>query len=148
MTEIDRILNSQWSVLAAMQWSSTPDWVELSLTMAQVKTLFVVAHKDGATVSRVAEYLQIGQPSASQLVEKLVKKGMATRTEDPLDRRRSLVNLTEAGYDLVAKLYRGGEEVYRKWVSWMSAEDRKALEQGLAALLQATGPETEQSQSS
>lgn len=45
----------------------------------------------------LAESLQLRQPSVSLLVDRGVKRGLLIRTEDPLDRRRILVSLTEQG---------------------------------------------------
>jgi DNA-binding MarR family transcriptional regulator len=41
--------------------------------------------------------LRIGQSAASLLVDRLVQAHLAERTDDPTDRRRAIVRLTEAG---------------------------------------------------
>jgi DNA-binding MarR family transcriptional regulator len=135
--ETDEIIRLHWSILAAMQFSSRPDWMELDMTMAQIKALFTISQGEAVPVNRVAEYLNVGQPTASHLVDKLVRQGFASRSESPADRRVTLVSLTAKGQDLVRRLYQGGEDQYRSWVKQLADEERKQLLSGLQALARA-----------
>jgi DNA-binding MarR family transcriptional regulator len=137
INDIEEIIRLHWSILAAMQFSSRPDWMELEMTMAQIKALFTISQGEAVPVSRIADYLGVGQPTASHLVEKLVRQGLAGRSEGPTDRRVTLVRLTPKGEDLVRRLYQGGEEQYRAWVRKLTDEERKDLLNGLQALARA-----------
>ncbi len=137
INDIEEIIQLHWSILTAMQLSSRPDWMELDMTMAQIKTLFTISQGETVPVSRIAEYLGVGQPTASHLVDKLVRQGFAGRSESTTDRRVTLVRLTPKGEDLVRRLYQGGEEQYRSWVSKLTDEERKNLLSGLQALARA-----------
>ena len=134
INDIDEIIRLHWSILTAMQFSSRPDWMELEMTMAQIKALFTISQGEAVPVSRIAEYLGVGQPTASHLVDKLVRQGFADRSESPIDRRVTLVRLTSQGEDLVQRLYRGGEEQYRSWMNQLTEKERKDLLSGLQAL--------------
>lgn len=131
---IDEIVQAHWAVMNAMQTSSQPDWMELTMTMAQIKTLFVISQGTGTSINQIAEYLGVGQPTASQLVDKLVRGGFAERSEGEKDRRYKQVRLTEQGRDLVRRLYQGGEDPYREWLASMDPDDLLALRRGLQAL--------------
>jgi MarR family transcriptional regulator, organic hydroperoxide resistance regulator len=135
--EIEEIVRLHWSILTAMQFSSRPDWMELDMTMAQVKALFTISQGEAVPVNRIADYLGVGQPTASHLVDKLVRQGFAGRSENLADRRVTLVRLTSEGEDLVRRLYQGGEEQYRDWVRELNEEERKDLLNGLQALAKA-----------
>ncbi|MGW1072887.1 MarR family winged helix-turn-helix transcriptional regulator [Streptomyces sp. NPDC002537] len=50
---------------------------------------------DPLTVSEIARRLQVSLPTASELVGGLSRAGIVDRTEDPANRRRILVSLTE-----------------------------------------------------
>ena len=136
-TNIDEIIRLHWSILTAMQLSSRPDWMELDMTMAQIKALFTISQGEAVPVSRIAEFLGVGQSTASHLVNKIVRQGLAGRSESPTDRRVTLVRLTSKGEDLVRRLYQGGEEQYRSWVRELTAEEQKNLLSGLQALARA-----------
>ena len=137
---VDEIIRTHWAVLNAMQTSSRPDWMELEMTMAQIKALFVVSQRQGTSITQIAEYLGIGQPTTSQLVDKLVRNGFAERSEAEKDRRIKLVRLTDQGRDLVKRLYQGGEDSYREWLAKMSQNDLLALRRGLQALANIAHP--------
>jgi DNA-binding MarR family transcriptional regulator len=134
INDIDEIIRLHWGIMTAMQFSSRPDWMELEMTMAQIKALFTISQGEAVPVSRIAEYLGVGQPTASHLVQKIVRLGLADRSESPTDRRVTLVHLTAKGEDLVRRLYQGGEEQYRSWVGRLTDEERKNLLSGLQAL--------------
>lgn len=134
INDIEEIIQLHWSILTAMQISSRPDWMELEMTMAQIKALFTISQGEAVPVNRIAEYLGVGQPTASHLVNKLVRQGLADRSESPTDRRVTLVRLTSQGEDLVRRLYRGGEEQYRSWMNQLTEKERKDLLSGLQAL--------------
>jgi DNA-binding MarR family transcriptional regulator len=135
--DTEKIIRLHWGILTAMQFSSRPDWMELEMTMAQIKALFTISHGEAVPVNNIAEYLGVGQPTASHLVDKLVRQGFAGRTESPTDRRVKLVRLTPQGEDLVRRLYQGGEEQYRSWVKQLTDQERKDLLSGLQALARA-----------
>jgi DNA-binding MarR family transcriptional regulator len=49
------------------------------------------------TVTELAEALHLRQSSVSLLVDRMVKKGLLHRQEDPTDRRRAMVSPTDEG---------------------------------------------------
>jgi len=68
-----------------------------SLSVAQFRLLIFVRRNPGTSLSPVAEHLGTTLPAASQLVERLVRAGLVTREQDPRERRRVALRLTEAG---------------------------------------------------
>lgn len=68
--------------------------------------LAVRGHMDypEVTIGDVAERLQVRHHSASRLVERAVQRGLLNRREDPVDRRRALVSLTDEGERLLAQI--------------------------------------------
>ncbi len=51
--------------------------------MAQLKTLALVAEEPGGAIGSVATVLGITLPTASHLVDKLVRAGLVERHDDP-----------------------------------------------------------------
>jgi DNA-binding MarR family transcriptional regulator len=56
------------------------------------------------TIGDIADALQVRQSSASLLVDRSVKRGLLNRREDPDDRRRAVVTLTDEGQELLDKI--------------------------------------------
>jgi DNA-binding MarR family transcriptional regulator len=67
------------------------------LSVPQVRSLAFLHRSPGACLSDLAEHLGVSRPTASALVERLVKRGMVTRTTDPRERRRIVLTLTPLG---------------------------------------------------
>jgi DNA-binding MarR family transcriptional regulator len=122
-------------------WDNTiVDWIQLDLTMAQVKLLFILQHaslheETVFTVGLVAERLGIGVPAASHLIDRLVNQSLVTRVEDQADRRRALLGLTETGRDLANRLQEGTRDRHQRWVAQLSDDDLEALARGIGALV-------------
>jgi DNA-binding MarR family transcriptional regulator len=58
-------------------------------------------HYPNVSIGDVAEALQIRHHSASLLVDRCVRRGLLSRREDPADRRRALVALTDEGQQVL-----------------------------------------------
>ena len=130
---IDNALQAQKQIVQAMHAAAEPTWLQLDLTMAQLKGLFALA--DGPmSIGQLAEALGSGKPAASILVERLVQLGLVERAEDLLDRRRTIARVTSQGEELVARLRQGGRDRLRAWLSRLGDDDLAALVQGLQAL--------------
>jgi DNA-binding MarR family transcriptional regulator len=56
------------------------------------------------TITQIAEHLQLRHNGASLLVERAVKRGLLRRQEDPSDRRRALVSLSEQGESVLTEV--------------------------------------------
>jgi DNA-binding MarR family transcriptional regulator len=120
-------------LLHVLLMSSTPVWLDLQLTVPQLRTLFIISHGQPSSVGQIAQHLGIGEPTASHLVDRLVQAGLVERTEDPEDRRRMRVRLAPAGEDLIEKLL-GWEDLLGGWLYKLPKEDLSCLRQGLHAI--------------
>ncbi|HEU5384038.1 MAG TPA: MarR family transcriptional regulator [Ktedonobacteraceae bacterium] len=79
------------------------------MSLAQVKTLLAIRDLKSSNIEQRASMLGVSQPTASQLVERVVQREQALRTQDPQDRRRVVVRLTQAGEELLQHILgRGG----------------------------------------
>jgi DNA-binding MarR family transcriptional regulator len=72
--------------------SHEPSW-----SLPQLHALGYVRLNPGTSLSELAGYLGIGLPTASTLVSRLVNAGYMQREEDPLERRRVSLTLTDQG---------------------------------------------------
>lgn len=133
---VEEIITAQRAIFRALRATATPVWLELDLTMAQMKTLRALEHRGPAPISQIADALGISVPTASHLVERLVQAGLAERAEDRTDRRRTLASLSAQGERLVRRLSQGREQM-RRWLPQLDPDDLAALHRGLRALARA-----------
>src|SRR6476620_5341442 len=64
------------------------------LSVVQFRSLARASGTGGASVSEIAEHIGLTMPSASKLVDGLVRRGYLLRRSDPADRRRTLLAAT------------------------------------------------------
>ncbi len=131
---IDEALREQKRVVGALQAATESCWLQLDLTITQIKGLFALTDEGAMTVGQVAETLGIGRPAASILVDGLVNLHLVERSDDPSDRRRAIVRLSPTGEELVTRLYRGERDFWRGLFGQLGDDDLTALVHGLRAL--------------
>lgn len=144
---IKTVLESHAAIFQKLRRSVALGWLQLDLSIAQVRVLFVLTQHPAAPIGTIAQALGIGLPTASHLVEKLVRAGLVQRAEDPKDRRQTLVRLTQQGEDLIEHLNQDRLEQVRFWLNQLNEEELTALRVGLEALsrvAETAQPQTEQ----
>jgi DNA-binding MarR family transcriptional regulator len=136
LDDADRIEALMLRLRRAMQQSPS-DWGELDLTLPQLRALWVVRSSGSITIGGIAAATGASLASASALVDRLVRIELVTRREDPSDRRQTLVELSDAGQDLLARVERRHREHLRRSLARMSPDGRSALRFALEDLARA-----------
>jgi DNA-binding MarR family transcriptional regulator len=86
-------------------------------------------------VSELAELFGVSVPSMSRAVDALVKAGLATRVEDPDDRRVRRVKITAAGKGLVDTLVTVRQAGMEAFAATLTAAQRRKLDAAVDALM-------------
>jgi len=133
-TLIEDIVASHQYLYRAIGASAPSVWMNLDLSMAQLKTLMTLYSCGALPIGQIAESLGIGQPTASHLVDRLVQTQLVTRTEDALDRRRTLAQLSPGGEEIVEQIYQNRFGPLRRWLAQLDDEALAAFHQGSRAL--------------
>jgi DNA-binding MarR family transcriptional regulator len=110
---------------------------ESGLTFSQMKVLVELesADDDAGTVTALSEDLGISPASASRAADGLVRKKLATRVEDPDDRRVRRLALTARGRDLADRIISARLAGLEDFTYSLSTDERRKLEAALDALL-------------
>jgi DNA-binding MarR family transcriptional regulator len=112
---------------------------ESGLTFTQTKALMVLARRgeddEPTTVSLVAERVGVSIASASRAVDGLVRRELATRVEDPDDRRIRRISLTQEGHDLADEMIAARMIGIEAFVSSLTQGQRRKLAAALESLL-------------
>lgn len=87
---------------------------------------FILRH-GVCSVSDIAEGLSVSYSAASQLVDRLVSRGLVTRSENKRDRRLSEIQLTEDGQELIERIRRNRVESMSRILHRMDAGSRNTL---------------------
>ncbi|HSB72495.1 MAG TPA: MarR family winged helix-turn-helix transcriptional regulator [Candidatus Methylomirabilis sp.] len=104
------------------------------LSVPQFRALAFLRRNAGACLFAVADHLGVSRPTASAVIDRLVRRGLVTRTVDPLERRRVSLRLTLSG----SRHLTAARKATRAWMATMLAgmpEDRlRTIAQGVALL--------------
>jgi len=112
---------------------------ECGLSMTQCKALLELGGIGEGTeprqVSELAETFGVSVPSMSRAVDALVGEDLATRVEDPEDRRVRRVGITDKGKDLVDTLLVVRQAGLESFAESLSAAQRRKLDAAVDALM-------------
>ena len=100
-----------------------PGWVAQELTFGQMRLLFLLSKNGPSPVSRVAEWLNVGLPSASGIVDRVEKHGLVMRQHRLDDRRVVECTLTDAGRRLIEEIAGMRREILRRTMAVLSDEE-------------------------
>ena len=81
-----------------------PEWVAQELTFSQMRLLFLLSRNGPAPMSRIAEWLGVGLPTASGTVERVERHGLVSRQHRLDDRRVVECGLTDEGRRLIDEM--------------------------------------------
>ena len=132
--ELEQEVVAQYQTLArTLKASSGTVWMDIDLTIAQLRTLLVLAEEGPLVIGQIAQRLGVGLSTGGHLVDRLVQAGLAERAEDAEDRRRTLAQLTPKGEDLYARLLNHPLQI-QMLIQKLDKDDLAALLQGLQAI--------------
>nr|WP_199308946.1 MarR family transcriptional regulator [Nodosilinea sp. FACHB-13] len=75
------------------------------LSLSQLRVLYFLRRRSQASLSEVADYLDVTRPTMSAMVERLVQRGLVNRVSDPVERRRIILTLTAEGAAEMERVY-------------------------------------------
>jgi DNA-binding MarR family transcriptional regulator len=104
------------------------------LSIPQVRTLAYLHRSPGSCLFPLAEHLGVTRPTASTIVERLVRRGMVSRAEDPRERRRVVLRLTPLGLQHFRRTRRATQEWMATVLSRLSEADLRRITKGITAL--------------
>lgn len=104
------------------------------LSVPQWRALAYIHRHEGTSLSRVAAYLGLGAPTASKLVDFLVAGGLVHRQDDPEDRRRVTLFVTEQGRAVLQTAQEITRSRLTERLATLSPEERDGLAGALRLL--------------
>jgi DNA-binding MarR family transcriptional regulator len=104
------------------------------LTLNQLRILFRLYYRQGLMMGDVATALDVSQPTATGVIDRLVDKRLVSRTVDAEDRRRVVVVLTDEGRDRVNEMRCAGAEMAWKAIERLKSDEQQALFEALGPL--------------
>jgi len=103
----------------------------------RIETLTYVRDQKAPSMSDIAQYFSITAPSATSLINALVKSGLVTRTVDARDKRASRISLTKEGRRMLAETQKRGLEVLGGLFAPLAKPELRAFTGALERIIRA-----------
>jgi DNA-binding MarR family transcriptional regulator len=143
---LDAVLTAS-RALVGMAARSLADAGE-NVTLTQYRSLVVLASRGPQGVASLAEAVAVTPPTASRLVDRLIRKGLVNRRTDRRDRRQVRIVLTEAGRELVNLVTERRRQEIVALLTSIPLDVQQSMATGLRQLAEAAGEVPEQDWSS
>ena len=133
--EIETILDNLgdiWQTHAA----EVPAWAEQELTFGQMRLLFLLGKHGPSPMSHIAEWLGVGLPTASGIVERVERHGLAARQHRVDDRRVVDCQLTASGRRLIDEIYGMRLEMLRQFLAVLTPDEQADMARLLKLVLE------------
>jgi DNA-binding MarR family transcriptional regulator len=85
----------------------------------------------GATITQLAEHLDVTRQAAAQLVDELIAKGYVQRSRHPDDARARLITLTAKGWACTRAAEAATADAVRPWAVILGDQRLRALQDDL-----------------
>ncbi len=104
---IDRIAGSMDRMTKLGRVRIRDDLAGFDMTMPQIRTLYFLS-RGPQRMKDISDHLMRGMPSATSMIDRLVRKGYVERAPDPSDRRVVLCRITDPGREMLDRFSRMG----------------------------------------
>jgi DNA-binding MarR family transcriptional regulator len=114
---------------------------DLELSMPQMGTLHFLNAEGTQSVSAIARHLGLSLAATSHLIDRLVQRGLLTRSEDPSDRRHKRVALAPEGVTLIAQVNERAIASLEAMLENVPKDVRETFQRSLEKVVEALGVE-------
>jgi MarR family transcriptional regulator, organic hydroperoxide resistance regulator len=134
---IKEVVELHRRVNRSMRQSAPDAWMQLTMTVPQVKSMFFISNHGTTNFKNMAAALKVTPSNLTGVVDRLVDQGLVSRTEDREDRRKTVLKTTEKGEALVSELRERRMSFISNAIEDMSLEELSTIVSGLELLAQA-----------
>ncbi len=119
-----------------------PEWVAQELTFGQMRLLFLLSKHGPSPMSHIAEWLGVGLPTASGIVERVERHGLVARQHRLDDRRVVDCQLTDAGRHLIDEISGMRLEMMRQFLGVLTEDELAEMARLITIVLERTRSRT------
>jgi MarR family 2-MHQ and catechol resistance regulon transcriptional repressor len=94
------------------------------LNVTDFMILEALLHKGPLPINDIGKKILLTSGSMTAAVDRLTKRGLIDRVQDPLDRRRFYLNLTKTGLKLIRSAYKTHRENLEKMFECLEDKER------------------------
>lgn len=131
---IDEVIVGYETLMQRLAGGHAPEFLEIDITMPQAKVLYLIGAAGDLHMSELVRRLGVSLSTVSGLVDRLVDHDLASRRDDPADRRQVVVALTPAGAQFIDHFRELNLRQMRELLALLDDLDLALLRDAFAAL--------------
>ena len=125
---IDRLIDSTYDFGRLMRQQMIGQMKAVDgANLLHIHTLFLISETKGMTMKQLAQSLHISSPSATSLVNRLVRTGWVARMQDAHNRKLVRLKLTALGMQMLRKQHEKRRRVLRHIFSLLTVSEQLEL---------------------
>lgn len=138
MQPIEPIRSAARQLVRELQLLDTRHCIE-GFSFSECHLVTELAGKGQATATELAELLVLDKSTLSRLVQSLKRRGHLRVDQDPADRRRKLLSLTDKGRQGAGRIHRFASSQVASALSFLTHDEQAAVVAGLERYARALG---------
>lgn len=134
---IDQLIGHHQQFFQTMRPIVPHEWLEMELTMSQLKVALYLTTEGPSRVSALAAFLGVSTATMTGIADRLVQHDFIIRHHDPTDRRAVICELSDKGKMVINRMWEVGTGRTRQLLEKMTEDQLEHMRQGVADLLAA-----------
>lgn len=124
------------------------EWIQLDLTLSKSEliSILMIDRYGEITMSEVSAHILVPMSTATGIMDRLVKKGLAKRVRSESDRRTVVIRLTDQGQELIREFKNKLDLYLGKINNVLSEEEKSAAIHIFTKVVKAIGDQTDRSE--
>jgi DNA-binding MarR family transcriptional regulator len=135
MHDVEHRTSYRFAMMSAMSTRSMASFFRRrGLTDLGWRVFSLIGHHEPVHPSGIAKRATFDPDKVSRSVDRLVRKGLVTRKEDSVDRRRVILTLTPRGRRVYLEIEQARREMEKEFLSVLSQDELRAFHAALDKL--------------
>ena len=128
---IEKVIKSRRRMNRFIREGSVESWINLNLTIPQMKCLTYISRHGKTNLSGLAAGIHVTPANVTGIIDRLVDQGYVARIPDSADRRVMWLGVTEKGESTLSNLREGRSGKMRELLECLSDNELSIVSQAL-----------------
>jgi DNA-binding MarR family transcriptional regulator len=131
---IEKVIKSRRRMNRFIREGSVESWINLNLTIPQMKCLSYISRHGKTNLSGLAAGINVTPANVTGIIDRLVEQGFVARIHDSADRRVVWLSVTEKGESTLSNLREGRSGKMRELLERLSDKELSVVSQAFDIL--------------
>lgn len=123
-----------WKAMRSLEAHAERSISGFGMGQSDFGVLEVLLHRGPLSVKQIGAKVLLTSGSMTAAVDRLEARGLVTRQDDAEDRRSRIIHLTDAGRELIERVFAEHREAMEEAIAGFPVEERAALIESLRRL--------------